>query len=232
MRATDDRPSPPYLAFSTLRSFIERLGEKPLPPRIDRSMMDGISGGNQAYLFGALKFFGLLTSNHEVTDRLTRLVTADENERKSTYGQLIRERYPMQLDVSAQQGTEAQLYESFAQWFDNRETRRKAVTFFLHAATHAGIALSPHFPSVRSGSGAPGTPKKRRTRPRTAVPLGPPAGAVAREAGKSHTVDLDGAGTITLTIDLNLFALDRDRRDSVLALVDQLKQLEGQRGES
>ena len=41
---------PPYLSFQTFWAFLDELAAKPLPPQIDRSMLDKKSGTDQAGL--------------------------------------------------------------------------------------------------------------------------------------------------------------------------------------
>ena len=80
---------------------------------------------------------------------------------------LLRSYYPKQLEVSAQNGTEKLLLDSFEEAFGlTGDTRRKAATFFLHAARQAGIALSPHFPATRSGPGRTAGTRTKRTPPK------------------------------------------------------------------
>jgi hypothetical protein len=60
---------PPYNAFRTFWGFVDTLSKKPLPPQIDRSMLEGKSGTDQMGLNFALQGFGLIASDE---DRRTR----------------------------------------------------------------------------------------------------------------------------------------------------------------
>ena len=139
---------PPYLSFQTFWAFIQELASKPLPPQIDRSMMDTKSGTDQSNILSTMRAFGLIDESQAVMPFLQQLVRTDEIQQKRAIGEVVKLLYPHQLEISAQNGTEKLLYDSFEQDFGvTGDTRRKAVTFFLHAARFGGMELSPHFPT-------------------------------------------------------------------------------------
>ena len=140
---------PPYLSFQTFWAFIQELASKPLPPQIDRSMMDTKSGTDQSNILSTMRAFGLIDESQAVMPFLQQLVRTDEIQQKRAIGEVVKLLYPHQLEISAQNGTEKLLYDSFEQDFGvTGDTRRKAVTFFLHAARFGGMELSPHFPTI------------------------------------------------------------------------------------
>ena len=154
---------PPYFSFQTFWGFIESLAERPLPPMIDRSILSTKSGTDQLNLLTAFKSFGFITDDQTVTPLLEQFVAGDSESRPKYLATLLRAFYTAQLELSERNGTATQLNESFTETFGIRsaDTRRKAVTFFLHAAKTAGLPLSPHFPQTRSSSGtAQGRPRR------------------------------------------------------------------------
>jgi hypothetical protein len=224
---------PPYLSFQTFWSFVSKeLPEKPLPPSIDRSMLDKKSGTDQANLLAALKGFGLVEGDtHDVQESLQMLVEADEEQRKHQLAALVRQYYPGPLSVSEQNGTEKNLFDCFENDFGmTGDTRRKAVTFFLHAARNAGIPLSPHFPATRSGPGvAAGSKAKRITKRKadaSSVERPSPPAAATNGKGDTYTVNLNSGGTVSVVVAVNLFDLSTDDREYVIDLVDKLKDYE------
>jgi hypothetical protein len=224
MTTTEGPFTPPYFSFATFWSFIERLSEKPLPPRIDRSMMENVSGANQAYILSAMRGFGLISDTNAVLPRLMAL-TSEGPARKQVLGDIIYDAYRVQMAVSQLQGTESQLLESFAEYQMRGETRRKAVTFFLHAAREAGIPLSPHFPVTRSvGGAAQATATKRRVKRRQTATTPETKPEEPAAAGSQFVVRLPGA-TLTIHLTMDPFALSRENRDAILTLIDQAKQL-------
>jgi hypothetical protein len=231
----DEAPEPfrpPYMSFQTFWRFIEELRSKPLPPQIDRSLMQSKSGTDQANLNATLSVFGLVGPGGEVLPELKGLVHGDEEGRRRVLASLIRERYPQPLYVSEQNGTNQQLQEAFRDVYGmaGADTRRKAVTFFLHACREAGLPLSPFFPSTRAGSGAPGTPRPRRPQKRraTTVPTPEPSGdappsATTSSGGDRYSVALRSGGTVEVAVSVNLFAVSTEDRTFVIELVDKLK---------
>src|SRR5262245_51299380 len=64
-----ERVTPPYLAYRTLKNFLDAL-KKGIPGRIDRSVLSNLSGGAQSMLIGALRFFALIEADGTPTDTL------------------------------------------------------------------------------------------------------------------------------------------------------------------
>lgn len=224
---------PPYMSFQTFWNFIEELAGKPLPPRVDRSLMSSKSGTDQNNLTMALTSFGLIDEDGRVQSGLVSLVQTPADERMAEFRKLVDRFYAIPLAVSRQNGTTADLNTSFSETWPSiasTDTRRKSITFFLHAARAAGIELSPHFPQGRSGSGAPGTTKKRapRNHRQPARPGGDAtdqasAAKSGTTAGYTKTVQLRSGGAVTLTWDVNFADSSDDDEDFVLGLVRQLR---------
>jgi hypothetical protein len=214
---------PPYMSFQTFWTFLDELTSKPLPPQIDRSLLSTKSGTDQANLLAALKSFDFVSDNLAVMEPLRLFAAGDAEIRLKILEESVLEFYVPQLAVSAQNGTEKQLLDSFEVEFGyTGETRRKAATFFLHAARAAGITLSPHFPNTRSGSGS-GTARRRpsvRKRPGDPPPPAPPP---ATTQGTTRSVALASGGAITLTVSVDLFDLSETDRAFVLDFIDKLK---------
>jgi hypothetical protein len=201
---------PPWLAFKTFLGFLQDLGEKPLPPKIDRSMMGSKSGNDQAQLLSALKGFGFIDQEQNVLSLLTEFTGGTETDRKALLRRLVREHYPEQIAVSEQNGTEALLRKSFSEVFGLQgDTHRKAVTFFLQAARWTGITLSPHFPITRMGSGPRAGATRKRTAKRTGTGRGKqkPSATAAEGKEETKTIELGDAGFVTLTVDVRWLEL-------------------------
>ena len=232
MDTNDDGFKPPYMSFQTFWNFITELGTKPLPPRIDRSLMASKSGTDQFNLNLALTSFGLIDSNSGVLPLLTELVEADEERRKSLLATMVTRNYVEPMRVSGKHGTSKDLDDAFRTSYPSiasADTRRKAITFFLHAASFAGIELSANFPKTRSGSGAPGTSKPRKAVRRKPAPaaeerVNPAIGGPSAPATwDTHTVELVSGGTVFVAVNVDIFGLNASDRDFVLGLVDSMK---------
>lgn len=208
---------PPYMAFGTFRNFLQGLNPERVPARIDRSLMIGMAGGTQTYLLLALRQFELIDEEGHASRTLVDLARGDEAF-KSAMNTLVRRYYADQLALSDRQGTAAQLAESFAASGYQGSTVRKAITFFLNAATAAGITLSPHFRSPNPGRSATGVRKKPRPKPASPPDNSPPIDG----AQEQRTVQLRSGGTLTVSCSTTFMELSREDRTFVFGLVDQL----------
>jgi hypothetical protein len=216
----ESKVSPPYGSFGTFWNYVTGLTAETLPPQLDRTMMRGKSGSDQAVINMGLKYFGLVDpdNNNAVLDSLKDLVASDTDKRKAILADLVRTHYPEQMKISEQLGTEKLLHESFETAFGlTGETRRKAATFFLHAAAMADIKVSPNFPKARSGQGrSGGVTKKAAPRNRG----GKSSATTKDENGDTYSITLQSGGTVKLIVNADLMALLR--HDADRALVTEL----------
>lgn len=156
--------TPPYVAWATLQSTIERMeSEGEAPSRLDRSYLKNMPGGTQSRFRQACKWLGLVDEEDEPTDTLRELVNSPER-RKELVASLLREHYsgPLALPTNA---TPQMLEETFREMgASGSDTLRKSVAFFLHACKYADIELSKQFvqPRTRRPSGAAPRRAKRR----------------------------------------------------------------------
>src|ERR1700736_5243259 len=220
---------PPYGSFRTFWAFVASLREKPLPPRIDRSMLDSKSGTDQLAILSALKAFVLVAGEDQrVRPSLPALVKADAEGRKPLLAEMLHRWYPRQIAISDEHGTEKMLLESFEKDFDlTGDTRRKAATWFLHAAHESGVPMSSHFPKLRPGQGGASPPRPRRVPKKKSSPNLPAASGDVKNTGAGgddYTVKLQAGGTVTLRVNVGHFALSRHKQDRefVQGLIDAL----------
>lgn len=224
-KQTPERPGVPYLPFETFKSFIDGLsGGRPLPPRIDRSLMSGMAGGTQTLLLGTLTTFGLIADDRTVLLPFRELVHADAEQRQEVMRRLLHQVYADPMKLSQQHATADQLAESFRLISGYQgSTLRKAITFFLNMARYAQVELSPFF---RAPAQKVGVRKGPARRPRSAVPSGTVAlsdNLVTMVAPvESRSVDLASGGTITVSCSVSFLSLRRSDRDFVFDLVDRL----------
>jgi hypothetical protein len=149
----DTRQSYPYTSFRTLTNLVEKFEKDgSMPPKIDRSVLGG-SEGQKSQVLSALKFFGLIGEQAAVTPLFRQLVN-EPTKRKAIIRSLLEKHYSDALALSAENGTAAQLWETFRPL--TSDTLRKAVSFFLNAAEFAELTLSKNFK-------APSAPAAART---------------------------------------------------------------------
>ena len=93
MDTPEESFKPPYMSFLTFWNFIAELRTKPLPPRIDRSLMSSKSGTDQFNLTLALTSFGLVDDDSRVLPLLQELTAADDEQRKSILAKMVTASY-------------------------------------------------------------------------------------------------------------------------------------------
>lgn len=150
---------PPYLSFKTFNAFIQGL-KVGIPTRIDRTVINSMSGAVQAQLMSALRYLGLVSPHAVTNEKLALLVNSEGPERERVLSGILRDGYPFLFaDFDLQRATTGQLEEAFRKVGASGETIRKCVAFFLAAAKAAGIVVSPHI-KTSGVSRNPSRPKK------------------------------------------------------------------------
>lgn len=137
---------PPYLSYKTFSGFIQGL-KVGIPTRIDRSVLNTMSGAVQGHLMSALRYLGLVSQHAVTTEKLASLVNSEGTERERVLSGILKEGYPFIFAEPAfdlQRATTGQLEEAFRKVGASGETIRKCVAFFLGAAKAAGIQVSPY----------------------------------------------------------------------------------------
>jgi len=153
----------PYTSFRTILNLLDRFQrEGGVPIRVDRGVLIGLSEQSKTQLIAALKFLGLITPVGQAEPEFGTLAMNLEA-RPQLVGDLLKRHYPKQVQLGATHATQQQLGETF-EGMDG-ETRRKAVAFFLHAASYAKIPLSPYFktPRIKTALAAAGKQRRKRT---------------------------------------------------------------------
>jgi hypothetical protein len=145
--------SPAYVPFKTLNNLVVKMDVEGIPTRIDKSFLGHLSGGVQSHLFASMRSLGLIDNDRAPTEDMRELVTSGD-ERPAVYRRLLEKHYPWAVALGTT-ATHQQLQEAFT---DNSpalsaSTREKALSFYLAAATYAGVPLSKWF-KTSSGSGA------------------------------------------------------------------------------
>lgn len=237
---------PAYVPFQTFLNFLTKLGQG-VPNRIDRSFLNRYySGAMGSQLVTSLRFLGLVEGeDNRTTAELERLVQ-DETARKQLLAQLLRERYqPVFTDVGdLAKATHAQLEQAFKQLYNvEGDTRRKAISFFVHMAQHTDIPLSAYIRTANNpGSNRTATrtatkkAKARQNGTTTAKPreetttktkeANVPPAQNSHANGQVKTITFQSGGSVTLTYTVDLFTIDERDRQFLLGLIDQLRAYE------
>lgn len=150
--------TPPYIPFSTLLTFLKALKADGLPPQIDKSVLNKLSGSAQGQLKVALKSLGLM-EDEKPTDLLAGLVDAyDTPAFEPLLAERLKATYPYIFALDLMTATPTMFADAFKVTQAKEDVLRKCRTFFLHAAKRAGIPLGnriltgsvPRAPSTNS----------------------------------------------------------------------------------
>lgn len=214
--------SPPYnIPWATFMTSVEKIASD-LPNKLDRSYLGSMSGGLKSYLISAFKGFGLIHDDLTVSSELKELATQTDK-RPEIIGMLLRKFYPRAVELGTTNSTPGELDKAFSEMFPSLsgESRTKAIRFYLAASDFAGIPRSPLWKSPKAG-----TPGPRRGRPRK-DPGSSGSGAESTPSRRiSHSLrefTLPSGHALTISIDADVLALDRNERKFVMGLVDQIE---------
>ena len=162
-RPDPERPvrTPPYTSYRTFRTFIGDLREHRVPSRIDRSVLTRFSGVVGMQLTHALRFLGLIEDDGRPTQRLKELVNAEDAARwRETLLDLLRREYAPLFAIDLEAATPSHFHDTFRKAFPAADAVvQKCVTFFLYAASDAGLTMSPRVLKGRKPRSA--TPRRR-----------------------------------------------------------------------
>lgn len=170
----EQRPVPPYASFATLLHQLERMEREGVPGRIDKSYLIGMAGGTQNQLKHAMRSLGLIEEDGKTPTQALIDLAKKPDERPQRLAGILRERFPTLVGLGLD-ATKGQLDEALGEYQLNGATARKAATFFVSAATYAGIPLSPHI-KPKAGPGTSTSASRRPARKKRSVAQndGPP----------------------------------------------------------
>jgi len=235
---------PPYLAFATFQAAVQNLRAHGLPTQLDRSTWGSRSGAEQGQIWGAFRFLALVDAQGTPQALLKILVQAAENttDEKAATASLLRENYGKVFALDLKTLTPKQMDDAIGEYGVTGATRKRAVRFFIKAATHAGIQLSTRLtanlrersttdgeaePDGGNGDAAkqplPKQPRKKKRQ--NSAPI-PPA-LQGQTANAMKTIQLPGVGgTLTLSATFNPLQLKGDERALVYLIVDKMDEFE------
>jgi hypothetical protein len=183
--------APPYVAFSTTKTFFGTLKEHGVPGRIDRSVLGNFSGQVGSQLMVALRFLNLTDGEGHPTPRLTELVSAyGTDEWPAALGSMLKGAYGPLMQTNLATATPQQFNDKFRDLYPAEgDTLRKCMTFFLGAAQEANIPISPYIMKNKKPRTAP--TKRKAAKPKTTQADHPADVAKVQQRDDSNG---DGAG--------------------------------------
>ena len=234
---TEKVAHPIYTSYSTFTNFLDWIGAmEVIPTQIDRSLWGPkFNGGTGSQLIVGLRFIGLLNDNVP-TERLERLVSADEQERKQLMHGVLRSAYGADLIDNLVRSTPKMINDKLDDLGATDATRRKSFSFLVNAARAAELPMAPQIAkqarnkkprakSGKAGSNSSNAPQAGKQKP-PATPGTPPAES---QHSNTRTIDLSSGGKVTLTLSVDLFNLSESDRTFAIGLVDEMRSYEEKR---
>ena len=152
--AVEVNQNPPYVAFRTFRTFLESLAVS-MPDRIDRSVFDSkFSGTATSQINSALRSLKLIEDEGRPSESLRRLAQTQGEEHQTVLAGILEGYYTPVFRLDLERATKAQFREAMREFGCTDSMLIKCETFFIHAAQHAGIMLSPYLTSNRKSGGS------------------------------------------------------------------------------
>ena len=186
--ASETNTVPPYVAYRTFRTFLESLALS-MPDRIDRSVFDSkFSGTATSQIMSALRALKLVDADGRPSEALYQLASTDGERHHKALEQVLKSYYTPVFRLDLEHATKAQFREAMREFGCTESMLIKCETFFIHAARHAGVALSPYLTSNRKAGG------RSRSNPRSPRVNGRSTGVdETAEPETTATVELDSA---------------------------------------
>ncbi len=158
--------SPPYVAWTTFKNFIKFLKEHGVPSRIDKSVMNGLSGGTQSHLASTIRYLGLVKVDLSPTDVMENLVSdfGTDAWQESLSAVLKASYYDVTDGIDLTKATPHQLDKCFENDNQSAAMVDKMVRFYLSGLEEAGIPFSTHLKQRKpKAKRKPGAPKAKES---------------------------------------------------------------------
>lgn len=231
MREASKADAAPYLPFRTFLSALEAFTTHGVPPLVDRSIWHTQPGGTQGLIMSALRFFDLIDQENRPTPHLQRFVSASVDDRPQVIREMLERGYADLIEQDLTKMTAKMLDDAIENYGVSGQTKKKAITFFLQAAKISELPLSSFLltqirtsSGVRRRRGVNGRGKEAVDDQNMIQSDGP-----TPTRGSSKTVQLCDGGTLTLTVSVDVFALNSEDRTFVFDLIDRLREYEARR---
>lgn len=237
----DNKRTASYATFDTFLSVLNEFRAGGIPPVIDKETFEDKSRHDKFQLLGAFKFLDLIDEYGKPTQKLEYLVNQVEA-RPVAIKRLLELSYPVLFEHGISELKRDTLDKYLSDYNVNGETLKKARSFFINACRFAGIPLPPAI-----------TQRIRKPRTKKAETAVEPArdffeqsdeqfepdakdenmppdtednGRVEPQPSFVNTIILKSGGKLTLSAEVDVWKLDKEDRNLVFKLVDDMKDYE------
>jgi hypothetical protein len=214
--------TPAYLPFKTFLSALDRLAQG-MPHEVKKECFPTYSGVMQGQIIGALKFFELIDENGipqgTALERLAQQKTVGR--RRTNLLPLLKSSYSDIIKLDPARLTPSKLDAIFENYGISGDTKRRAKTFFIHAAQFTGLELSPLL--TRRTRASAGKRKKQVQHSETQL-----SNLDRDRNGKNGedavTIQLSGGVTLTVSLAGTLTRLSKQDREFAFGLIDSVNE--------
>jgi hypothetical protein len=228
--------SAPYLPFKTFLTGLDHLATITIPRKIELSTFYDMSGHNRAQMLSALKFFKLVDKDGTPESSLSELAH-NKDERKELIRKLLETFYSDIIAEDLSTTTPSQLDKALdgAAYNVSGETKKKAKTFLLNAATFAGykphhlltkITRNRRKGAAKQAAAGSGKAAQTDTNSNADTDAPPPPPRQGEPEGTKKTIQLRRGGSLTLSLAVNILELKGEDRAFVFELIDRLEEYE------
>lgn len=225
----------PYVSYETVSNFLDKkIGESPIPPRIDTYFLDNYAGSVRPLLIATLKTLGMIDENNNVLEPM-RVAARSPDSRRAVLKAWASQFYPEQVALGEQHATAQMLWESFGKRGFHGSTLRRAVLFYLALAKDVKLPISAHFKAPKAtGSSSRMAPRRgdaaaSRTQEHDGKrqPDEPLSGVTASE---KREINLGAAGTVHVLVNVRWLDLPDEKFTKLREIIRDFEALEDTSG--
>ncbi len=231
--------TPPYLSFLTFLQAVEWLSSQMQPGRLDSSLWQKkFSGTSSGQLVAAFRFLRL-TDGSVPTEALVRLTSAPPEQRPALLLKVLGAAYGTVRFDRLGDATPVILREWLRAYGLSGATHRKAVSFLVNALKYSGQPMSPAIARSARNRGPVGVGRtvghKSSLASGSATPISGPRAQAGDHVQRNiqprqvsghnvRTVSLASGGTVSVSLDVDLFGLSPEDQEFVLRLVGLVRE--------
>jgi|SRR5688572_17655449 len=220
--------SPAYLPFKTFLSALDRLAQG-MPHEVNKECFPTYSGVIQGQIIGALKFFDLIDDIGVPKGSALEQLALQKSiaRRKVNLLPLVRTAYSELLKLNPARLTPSKFDSAFESYGISGDTKRRAKTFFIHAAQFVGLELSPLLTRRTRVSAKKKKPQHQNVE----------LSVLKRErftqiSEEAITLQLSGDVTLTIILTGKLTRLSKEDREFAFGIIDSVNAYNNSTSES
>jgi hypothetical protein len=214
-----NKRAPAYLPFKTFLSALDRLAQG-MPHEVNKECFPTYSGVMQGQIIGALRFFNLIDDSGVPKGSALEQLALQKSiaRRKVNLLPLVRTAYSDLMKLDPARLTPSKFDSAFESYGISGETKRRAKTFFIHAAQFVGLELSPLLTRRTRASSA----KRKNLQHQNNDPSILSKEKFTQINEEAITIQLSGDVTLTIILAGRLTRLSKEDREFAFGIIDSV----------